>query len=114
MTSSALKKQIGGDHYKIVKIQPFELTLANFGYAGLRATIYNKVNKYLLRDKGDHFKHIEDIEKAIHCLEYQLEEARNVTRVETVDQAEERSHVSDSYKWAEIPVPTFRKTIRDL
>lgn len=90
---SALKKQVGGDHYKTVGIQPFELTLANFGYQGLRAAIYNKVNKYLLRDKEDHFKHIEDIEKAIHCLEYQLEEARNVTRIKTVDEAEERTDV---------------------
>tara|TARA_R110000737_G_scaffold348107_2_gene381237 strand:- start:1352 stop:1603 length:252 start_codon:yes stop_codon:yes gene_type:complete len=69
----ALNKQVGSDHYKTLGIQPLESTLANFGYAGLRATIYNKVNKYLLREKGSH---VQDIEKAIHCLEIQLEAAK--------------------------------------
>ena len=70
---SALNKQVGSDHYKNLGIQPFELTLANFGYDGLRAAVYTKVNKYLARDKGSH---IQDIEKAIHCLEIQLEAAK--------------------------------------
>jgi hypothetical protein len=39
----------------------------------LRAAVYTKVNKYLARDKGSH---IQDIEKAIHCLEIQLEAAK--------------------------------------
>jgi len=68
--SSALDTQVGGDHYKNQGLQPFEITFANFGYFGLRAAIYTKVNKYLKRDKETHRV---DIEKAIHCLQVQLE-----------------------------------------
>jgi hypothetical protein len=46
------------------------MTYANFGYEGLKASIYTKVNKYILRDKGDPS---ENIRKAIHCLEILLE-----------------------------------------
>ena len=70
----SLDTQIGGDHYCDMGIQPFEMTLANFGYEGLRAAVYTKVNKYLIRNKSSH---IEDIKKAIHCLEIQLEAAQN-------------------------------------
>ena len=65
-----LETQIGGDHYKNQGLQPFEITFANFGYFGLRAAVYTKVNKYLKRDKETHR---EDIEKAIHCLQIQLQ-----------------------------------------
>ena len=69
---SALDEQVGGEHYKDQGLQPFEITYANFGYDGLRAAVYTKVNKYLTRDKGTHIK---DIQKAIHCLQIQLEYA---------------------------------------
>jgi|TARA_B110000914_G_C15363352_1_gene399634 hypothetical protein len=68
--NSAMNSQIGGDHYKYQGIQPLEATYANFGYEGIRASVYTKVNKYLTREKGSHAK---DIEKAIHVLEMQLE-----------------------------------------
>lgn len=74
--ASPLDHQVGGGHYKTLGIQPFEITFKNFGYHGLRAAVYNKVNKYLSRDKGSFEKHIEDVEKAIHCLQVQLEYAR--------------------------------------
>ena len=45
IVASAIKSQIGGDHYKDQGIQPLEATYANFGYEGLRASIYTKVNK---------------------------------------------------------------------
>lgn len=82
MDKSALDTQIGGTHYSSLGIQPFELTFANFGYSGIRATIYNKVNKYLSRDKGDFDKHIEDIEKAIHSLQIQLNFAKQTRQEE--------------------------------
>ena len=66
---SALDSQVGGDHYK-KGLQPFEVTFKNYGYFGIRATISNTVNKYMLREKGTHRA---DIEKAIHCLQCQLE-----------------------------------------
>jgi len=69
-TGNALESQVGGDHYKNQGIQPFEITYKNFGYEGLQAAVYTKVNKYLTRDKGDHQ---ENVEKAIHCLQIQLD-----------------------------------------
>ena len=70
-----LARQEGGTHYKDMGLEPFEVTLANFGYAGLRAAVYTKVLKYLTRNKGNHATHIQDIKKAMHCLEIQLEAA---------------------------------------
>ena len=70
VTESPLETQVGGSHYKDQGLQPFEITYANFGYLGLRAAVYNKVNKYLSRDKGTHKL---DLEKAIHCLQVQLQ-----------------------------------------
>jgi len=67
---SALDKQVGGTHYQELGRQPLEVTMDNFGYYGLNAAIYCKVNKYLTRNKGTD---IEDIQKAIHCLEILLE-----------------------------------------
>jgi hypothetical protein len=67
---SALDKQVGGDHYKTQGIQPLEITYLNYGYEGLSAAVYTKVNKYLTRDKGDH---LENLDKAIHCIEIQKE-----------------------------------------
>ena len=69
---SALDKQVGSDHYKVLGIQPLECTYLNFGYEGLKAAVYTKVQKYLLRDKESE---VEDIKKAIHCLEILLEKA---------------------------------------
>ena len=66
----ATDRQIDGEHYNKQAIEPLEATFLNFGYDGLRASIYTKVNKYLTREKGTHRK---DITKAIHCLEMQLE-----------------------------------------
>jgi len=67
---SALGQQVAGDHYKNQGLQPFEITFANFGYEGVQAAVYTKVLKYLTREKG---VHRENLEKAIHCLEIQLE-----------------------------------------
>jgi len=70
MKETAIESQIDGDHYMKQGVQPLEATFLNFGYDGLRASIYTKVGKYLTREKGTHRK---DITKAIHCLEMQLE-----------------------------------------
>ena len=68
--ANATNSQVGGDHYKNQGIQPLEATFANFGYEGVRASIYTKVGKYLTRDKDSHRQ---DITKAIHVLQMQLE-----------------------------------------
>ena len=67
---TGLDRQVGGGHYKELGCQPLELTYLNYGYEGLRAAVYCKVNKYQLRTKGDP---VVNLEKAIHCLEIQLE-----------------------------------------
>lgn len=67
---NALDTQVGGGHYKDQGIQPFELTYANFGYKGVAASVYTKVNKYLTRNKDDHLK---NLRKAEHCIQIQIE-----------------------------------------
>lgn len=65
----ALDQQIGGDHYKTLKIQPIEYILAN----GLGWCEANAI-KYLTRYKQKNQK--QDIEKAIHYLSILLEEIK--------------------------------------
>jgi len=63
---SALDKQIGGDHYKHLKIQPVEFCRAN-KMGGLESSVVRYVSRH--RRKNGRI----DIEKAIHCLELILE-----------------------------------------
>lgn len=77
--TSALDKQEGGSHYKNLNIQPLEHTYMNYGYQGLKAAVHTKVDKYLLRNKDSE---VQDIEKAIHCLQILLEKAREENRDE--------------------------------
>ena len=69
----ATDKQVGGTHYKDQGLEPIEITYENFGYYGVRSALYTKVNKYLTRNKGNH---LEDLEKAKHCIELQIEFAK--------------------------------------
>ena len=63
---SALKHQVGGDHYRKLRIQPAEyITACGLNYLAGSAVKY--VTRY--RDKGG----AQDIRKAIHCLELLLE-----------------------------------------
>lgn len=73
--------QVGGDHYISMGVQPLEACYLNFGYEGLRASIYTKVLKYVGRKKGGLAKHVDDIKKAIHCLEILLEKAKEEQNV---------------------------------
>ena len=59
---SALETQIGGDHYKNMKIQTMEFSMAN----NLNACQHTAI-KYICRYKDKNG--IEDIDKAIHTLE---------------------------------------------
>lgn len=72
-SSKPLDTQVGGSHYKTMGIQPLEACYANFGYQGLKASVYVKVLKYLGRTKENE---VEDIQKAIHCLEILLDKAK--------------------------------------
>ena len=62
----ALDMQVGGNHYKTMRLQPIEACYQRYGIPGVKAAVHTKVDKYLGRDKGNP---IEDIDKAIHCLE---------------------------------------------
>lgn len=65
---SALDKQVGGSHYNGMAIQPMEFAMANqLDYATAN------VIKYVVRRKGDYVKRIEDLRKAIHCIEILIE-----------------------------------------
>jgi hypothetical protein len=59
---SALKKQVGGNHYRNMAIQPYE-----FFHANNVPKIEGDAIQYLLRwrEKGG----LQDLEKAIHCVE---------------------------------------------
>ena len=69
--SNPLDTQIGGDHYKGMKIQPMEYSMAN----NLDACQHTAI-KYItrFRQKGG----IEDLEKARHCIDMLIQfEVRN-------------------------------------
>lgn len=63
---SALDAQVGGDHYKKLKIQPMEYSMAN-GLDACQHTIVKYVTRF--RDKGG----VADLEKARHCIDMLIE-----------------------------------------
>lgn len=64
--ASALDTQVGGDHYKKLRIQPMEYSMAN-GLDACQHTIVKYVTRF--RDKGG----IADLEKARHCIDMLIE-----------------------------------------
>jgi hypothetical protein len=63
---SAFDKQCAGSHYKSMKIQPMEFALANdLNYGQANAIKY--ITRY------EHKNGIEDLRKAIHCIELLIE-----------------------------------------
>lgn len=71
MKTEALKKQIGGYHYKEMAIQPIDFILANeLGFCEANAV------KYICRYKQKNG--IQDIDKAIHYLQILKERLENV------------------------------------
>lgn len=63
---SALDVQVGGGHYKDLKIQPMEYSMAN-GLDACQHTIIKYVTRF--RQKGG----IQDLEKAKHCIDMLIE-----------------------------------------
>lgn len=59
--------QVGGDHYKTMKIQPYEYIVAN-NIGWLEGNAIKYISRY--KQKGGR----KDIEKAIHYLQLLLEE----------------------------------------
>ena len=70
-------KQVGGTHYINMPIQPWQIIdLLGLGFYEGSAL------KYLLRRKGKRQRRIEDLRKAIHCIEHliELEEKKGVQK----------------------------------
>lgn len=63
---TASSKQVGGNHYKDLKIQPMEYSMAN-GLNACQHTAIKYVTRY--KSKGG----IEDLKKAIHSIELLIE-----------------------------------------
>ena len=63
---SALAVQVGGDHYKKMKIQPMEYSMAN-KLDACQHTAIKYVTRF--RDKGG----VADLRKAIHTIEMLIE-----------------------------------------
>lgn len=67
---SAIKKQVGGNHYKDMKIQPIEYTLAN-GLGFCEGNVIKYVSRYKSKNG------VEDLKKAKHYLELLIEQVEN-------------------------------------
>lgn len=63
---SALDKQVGGGHYKDMEIQPVEFCRKN-KLGGLESSVIRYICRHQ-RKNG-----IEDLKKAIHCIELIME-----------------------------------------
>lgn len=65
-TPNALDVQVGGDHYKTMKIQPMEFSMAN-GLDACQHTVIKYVTRF--RTKGG----VQDLEKAKHVIDMLIE-----------------------------------------
>jgi hypothetical protein len=63
---TARDKQVGGDHYARLAVQPWDVMRATMTPAEFQAFLRGNVIKYVMRDKGDR---LEDLKKAMHYLE---------------------------------------------
>lgn len=70
--SNADSRQIGGNHYKKLGIQPWSYFQANFTHDQFAAYLRMEIIAYLSRSKNG----IEDLEKAEHILQKLLEVER--------------------------------------
>lgn len=69
------RRQVGGDHYLKHAIQPWDI-IAEYGLDFWEGCAL----KYLLRTKPG-VSRIEDLEKAIHCLEHEITLCREIRSV---------------------------------
>jgi hypothetical protein len=63
-----------------MRTQPLEATYNNFGYQGLLAACYCKIDKYIRRDKGIH---LTNLRKARHVLDILIEHAVKEEQLES-------------------------------
>ena len=92
---SALDTQVGGNHYKSMAIQPAQYIVAN-GIGFLEGMVIKYVSRW--EKKGG----IEDLEKAIHCLQLRVEMAKQGTEVIPVGDVQEARSASEKLVIGEI------------
>ena len=96
--TKALKRQIGGDHYKKNVIQPWHIIDSH----NLDFYEGNAV-KYLLRQKGNR---VEDLQKAIHYIERKIERLQEHEGQTTMDFCEDTT-ISDPVVEDILDVPSI-------
>lgn len=71
MTKETLKTQVGGDHYKRLKLQPIEYIIAN-NLNFVEGNVIKYVTRHSLKSG------LEDLKKALHYIQIliEIEEAR--------------------------------------
>lgn len=82
-TTSANNRQVGGDHYKKMKIQPWDLFGSIFNLDEQIGFYLGNVYKYLMR--YDSKNGIQDLEKAKHYLEKLIEVKRGAANADVTD-----------------------------
>lgn len=93
----ALDMQVGGDHYKKLKIQPVEYIVANnIGY--LEGNVIKYITRW--RDKGG----VRDLEKAKHYIEMLIELQNTKTKDALSERAQEERKKLDSVSSEQICV----------
>lgn len=96
---SALTKQVGGSHYKAMKIQPVEFIHAN-GLGFLEGCIIKRICRF--RDKNG----LEDLEKIKHEVDLliQMEYGEHVIPQSRIDKAASMAHYTEMARQAhEVP-----------
>lgn len=101
---SALDIQIGGGHYKGMKIQPMEYSMAN-GLDACQHTAIKYISRF--RDKGG----IQDLEKAKHCIDMLIEfEQKKMSAAEI--QSEQLA--AGTFEFADEPVTAAKEAFDNL
>ena len=73
MTEKANEKQVGGDHYKHFKIQPYQYCFQN-KLNNLQSQVISYVTRYSKKWPDNKAKQLEDLKKAIHSIELLIQE----------------------------------------
>lgn len=69
----ASEKQVGGDHYKKFKIQPYKFCYEN-GLNNLQSEVISYVCRYRYKWAHDLTRQLEDLKKAKHTIDLLIEE----------------------------------------
>ena len=84
---SAFDKQEGGNHYKLMMIQPAEYILANnLGYC--EGNVIKYISRW--RTKAKHGPNVEDLRKAKHYIDMLIERETQPNTIDQTPQAEDQ------------------------